>query len=194
MHAPHPPTRVLRVLVVDDDADTAESLAELLALHGHSVHVAHDGSAALRHAEAEATLLLFCGTPNDPATPPAEQANVYATLTEVNHFSDPAVPFAAQYGADGPRILDPGQPFSCAYLLQMANRSPEALRDAVAHLGSYLFHELTTPLGLRLERSRKATPGLGGMTTAGTPSSAASALAWSGPAPPNATRLSSRGS
>jgi eukaryotic-like serine/threonine-protein kinase len=116
----------------------------------------------LRHAEAEATLLLFCGTPNDPATPPAEQANVYATLTEVNHFSDPAVPFAAQYGADGPRILDQGQPFSCAYLLQMANRTPEALRDAVAHLGSYLFHELTTPLGIRLERSRKAAPGLGG--------------------------------
>ncbi len=31
---------------------------------------------------------------------------------------------------------------------------PESRRDALAHLGSYLFHELTTPLGLRLEVSR----------------------------------------
>src|SRR5206468_9589502 len=46
------------------------------------------------------------------------------------------------------------QPFGCTYLLQLGHRSPGALRDAVAHLGSYLFHELTTPLGLRLDRSR----------------------------------------
>src|SRR5439155_12929931 len=69
----------------------------------------------LRHADAETTLQLFCGTPGDPATPLGELANVYATLTEFNHFADPAIPFAAQYGADGQRILDHGQPFSCAY-------------------------------------------------------------------------------
>lgn len=112
----------------------------------------------LRHNDAEVTLLLFCGTPTDPATPRAEQGNVYATLTELNHFTDPAIPFAAQYGADGPRILDQGKPYQCAYVLQMANRSPEALRDTVAHLGSYLFHEMTTPLGLRLERRRQVAP------------------------------------
>jgi hypothetical protein len=32
------------------------------------------------------------------------------------------------------------------------------LRDALAHTGSYLFHELTTPLGLRLERLRALEP------------------------------------
>jgi hypothetical protein len=115
----------------------------------------------LRHAESEANLLLFCGTPGDPATPAVEQANVYATLTEFNHFTDPAVPFAAQYGADGPRITDAGQSYTCSYLLQISNRTHEAMRDAVAHLGSYLFHELTTPLGLRLERSRKVMPSFG---------------------------------
>jgi serine/threonine protein kinase len=111
----------------------------------------------LRQPEAELTLFLFCGAPSDPATPRAEQANVYATLTELNHFADPSIPFAAQYGADGPRLVDQGSAFGCTYLLQLAHRSPDSLRDVVAHLGSYLFHELTTPLGLRLDRERHAT-------------------------------------
>jgi serine/threonine protein kinase len=109
----------------------------------------------LRYPEAEVNLLLFCGAPTDPATPRTEQANVYATLTELNHFADPTIPFSAQYGADGPRLVDQGQPFSSTYLLQLSHRSPAALRDAVAHLGSYLFHELTTPVGLRLDRCRQ---------------------------------------
>lgn len=115
----------------------------------------------LRHPQAEVTALLFCGAPQDPATPKAEQANVYATLTEINHFTDPAVPFNAQYGMDGPRLTDNGPPFHQVYLLQLAHRSPEALRDAVAHLGSYLFHELTTPLGLHLDRYRKPAAAMG---------------------------------
>jgi serine/threonine protein kinase len=115
----------------------------------------------LRHSGAEVTVFLLCGAPDDPATPRQEQANVYATLTELNHFSDPAIPFAAQYGADGQRIIDPGSPFQSVYLLQLGHRSPEALRDAVAHLGSYLFHELTTPLGLQLDTLRQAPPSPG---------------------------------
>jgi PAS domain S-box-containing protein len=38
---------VLRVLVVDDNVDSAESLAEVLEMSGHQVRVAHDGPAAL---------------------------------------------------------------------------------------------------------------------------------------------------
>jgi signal transduction histidine kinase/ActR/RegA family two-component response regulator len=44
--------RVVRVLLVDDNVDSAESLALLLRLWGHEVVVAHDGPAALREAEA----------------------------------------------------------------------------------------------------------------------------------------------
>jgi serine/threonine protein kinase len=113
----------------------------------------------LGHADPEITCVLFCGAPEDPATPKIEQANLYATLTEINHFTDPDIPFAAQYGADGPRIVDQGAPFTSVYLLKLAHRHPEALRDALAHVGSYLFHELTTPLGLRLERGRLLQPG-----------------------------------
>src|SRR5207253_11380758 len=75
----------------------------------------------LRQPEAEMALFLFCGAPSDPATPKTEQANVYATLTELNHFADPSIPFAAQYGADGPRLVDQGSAFGCTYLLQLAH-------------------------------------------------------------------------
>jgi serine/threonine protein kinase len=108
----------------------------------------------MRHVEAPVVSLLICGAPDDPTTPAAEQANVYATLTEINHFSDPSIPFSAQYGADGPRLVDEEAPFDNTYMLTMPHRSPEGRRDAMAHLGSYLFHELTTPLGLRLDRIR----------------------------------------
>jgi serine/threonine protein kinase len=108
----------------------------------------------MRQPESPVFCFLFCGAPDDPATPRAEQANLYATLTELNHFADPAVPFTAQYGADGPRLVDEGSAFDHTYLLTQRHRTPEARRDAMAHLGSYLFHELTTPLGLRLDRLR----------------------------------------
>lgn len=40
-----------RVLVVEDNADAAESLRQILVLQGHSVEVAHDGPEGLRAAE-----------------------------------------------------------------------------------------------------------------------------------------------
>lgn len=112
----------------------------------------------LKQPHAEITTLLFCGAPEDPATPRSEQANIYATLTELHHFSEPSVSFTAQYSADAPRLVENDKPFQQIYLLKLANRTPESLRDAVAHLGSYLFHELTTPLGIRLEGKRRTAP------------------------------------
>jgi hypothetical protein len=108
----------------------------------------------LRHPDAKVVGLFMCGAAQDPATPKHELANVYATLTELNHFSDPTIPFAAEYGSEGQRIVDQGTPFHSVYMLPLAHRSPDALDETVAHLGSYLFHELTTPLGLRLEQLR----------------------------------------
>ncbi len=46
------PEPAVRVLLVDDNADAADSLAMLLRLWGHEVAVAHDGPTALRTAEA----------------------------------------------------------------------------------------------------------------------------------------------
>jgi eukaryotic-like serine/threonine-protein kinase len=109
----------------------------------------------LRHGNANINLLLSCGAVQDPSTPAAELANTYATLTELNHFGDPSCPFVAQYGADSPRMVEQGTAYSSIYLLPQSERSPSALRDQVAHTCSYLFHELTTPLGLHLDRVRE---------------------------------------
>jgi CheY-like chemotaxis protein/two-component sensor histidine kinase len=54
-----------RILVVDDNADAAASLALLLKFSGHEVHVAHEGEAALRLAETlrPHAVLLDVGMP-----------------------------------------------------------------------------------------------------------------------------------
>jgi CheY-like chemotaxis protein len=49
-----------RVLVVDDNHDAAETLAELLQMVGHEVAVAHDGPSALALAEAQAPDVVLC--------------------------------------------------------------------------------------------------------------------------------------
>jgi hypothetical protein len=104
------------------------------------------------------TAFLHCGAPDDPATPPIEQANVYATLTELNHFADPNVGFATQYGPDGPKVAGDEAPFHSVYLIQTEHRTPESFQHAVAQLGTYLAHDLTTPLGCRLDRQRDVHP------------------------------------
>ncbi len=40
-----------RVLIVDDNADAADTLAALLVLSGHETSVAYEGASALEHAE-----------------------------------------------------------------------------------------------------------------------------------------------
>ncbi|MCK0510990.1 hybrid sensor histidine kinase/response regulator [Aromatoleum buckelii] len=54
-----------RVLIVDDNADSAQSLATLLGISGHAAHVALDGLDALRLAEAlrPDVILLDIGLP-----------------------------------------------------------------------------------------------------------------------------------
>jgi CheY-like chemotaxis protein len=55
----------LSVLVVDDNRDSAESLAHLLAIKGHEVRTAHDGPEALRILETyrPRLILLDLGLP-----------------------------------------------------------------------------------------------------------------------------------
>jgi len=60
------PTRTsIRVLVVDDNQDSAESLAMLLQVSGHDVRTAHDGSSALEVAREYLpdVILLDIGLP-----------------------------------------------------------------------------------------------------------------------------------
>lgn len=106
--------------------------------------------------DAPVTTFLFAGAPEDPMAPAAELANIFATLTELNHYADPDVRFAAQYGGtEGPKAEGSGLPFSATYLLPMAQRNSEGFRDCVSHLSGYVAHELTTPLGAGLEDVRR---------------------------------------
>lgn len=132
---------------------------------GSSGFLADLGYAIQRQVEqqhmttAPPSLFLFVGAQNDPATPKSELANVYATLTELNHYSDPSTTFNGQYGVDGQHFVDRGVPYAATYLISLENRTPDAHRDAVAHLANYLNHEMTTQVGARLELQRQPVAG-----------------------------------
>jgi two-component system CheB/CheR fusion protein len=49
-----------RVLVIEDNVDAAQSLKDLLELHGHDVAIAHDGPAGLDRARAFLPDVVFC--------------------------------------------------------------------------------------------------------------------------------------
>jgi CheY-like chemotaxis protein len=49
-----------RVLVVDDNRDAAESLAEIVTLLGHYAEVALDGPSAIAHVHAKAPDVVLC--------------------------------------------------------------------------------------------------------------------------------------
>jgi len=60
-----PEPKIRRVLVVDDNVDSAETMAEILKMWGHDVHTAHDGPGALEAARAHRpdAVLLDLGLP-----------------------------------------------------------------------------------------------------------------------------------
>lgn len=53
-------TSPLRILIVEDDPDNAESLALLLTMAGHTVRVAHDGDTGLLVAGEFLPQVLLC--------------------------------------------------------------------------------------------------------------------------------------
>lgn len=106
---------------------------------------------------APVTAFVYAAAPADPGSADPEMANLYATLTELNHFADPEVSFVAHYGGpEGPKVEGHGLPFSATYLLPMPERSNAAFRDCLSHLAGYVSHDLTTPLGPALEQVRTA--------------------------------------
>jgi serine/threonine protein kinase len=112
----------------------------------------------LEFPQAATVGVVYCGAPFDPATPVVEQANLYATLTELNHYQDEGVPFQAQYDPNGPLISDHASPYGSIYLTLRKDRTPDALRECVGRLATYLTHDLATPLGADLDRRREAEP------------------------------------
>src|SRR5262249_59727068 len=46
-------SKIVRIMIVDDDQDLAESLGDLLQAHGYDVDLAKDGQDALEHQRAQ---------------------------------------------------------------------------------------------------------------------------------------------
>src|SRR5262245_28361556 len=102
------------------------------------------------------TAFLYLGAPADPTTPAEEAANVYATLTELNHYADESITFRSRYGGpDGPQLESPNRPFSTVYLVQRGGRGPSAAAECAERLAAYLCLDLTTPLGAEFDRARQ---------------------------------------
>jgi two-component system CheB/CheR fusion protein len=63
-HAPPPPEKAVvsrqRVLVIEDNEDTAEIMRMILTLEGHEVSIAHDGSTGLELARSIHPNVVFC--------------------------------------------------------------------------------------------------------------------------------------
>ena len=75
----------LRVLVVDDNVDAAQGLAELLNLQGHVVEKAHDAASALQAVEAfqPSIVLLDIALPDQDGYEVASQLRARPELKEV---------------------------------------------------------------------------------------------------------------
>jgi serine/threonine protein kinase len=113
-------------------------------------------------ADAQVTAFVYAGAPSDPRSHDHDLANLYASLTELNHYADEDVTFVAHYGGpEGPKAEAQGLPFTATYLLPMTERSSQAFRDVVSHLAGYVAHDLTTPLGPALEQLRRKPSAFG---------------------------------
>ena len=73
-----------RILLADDNADFAQSLAQLLSARGHEVRVAYDGAAALEAAQAFRPQVAFLdiGMPKVHGYDVARQMRLHATTAQ----------------------------------------------------------------------------------------------------------------
>ncbi|HEX3313960.1 MAG TPA: hybrid sensor histidine kinase/response regulator [Gemmataceae bacterium] len=129
-----PPVKSRRVLVIEDNPDSAESLKYYLELHGHSVTVALSGPDGVAAAEANAPEVVIC----DVGLPGMDG---YAVATALRGLASPPALIIAVSGhgaRKGPRgepdelfdyyLLKPAEPSRVARLL--AVDFPEGPNDS----------------------------------------------------------------
>ena len=91
-----PAARSRRVLVVDDNVDAAETLALLLQLEGHAVHVEHDGRHAIAAARAQRPDLVFL----DIGLPGMNGYEVAAALRGLPELADTVLVAVTGWGSE----------------------------------------------------------------------------------------------
>jgi len=120
-----PPIRSLRVLVVDDCADTTDSLAVLVGAWGFEVHVANDGPAGLRLATEHSPDVVLL----DVAMPVMTGWQLARRLRQVEGLEGALLVALSGYGSDEDcrRSIDAGCDL---HLVKPAD--PEVLRLLLA--------------------------------------------------------------
>jgi CheY-like chemotaxis protein len=115
-----------QVLVVEDNPDAAETLAQLLTGWGHEVHIAHDGAQALQAAQAHPpdTVLLDICLPGMDGYQVAQRLRKEAGLEK-----------ARLVGMTGYVQEEHDQPQAVG-LTQVLTKpvDPEALQDLISHI------------------------------------------------------------
>jgi CheY-like chemotaxis protein len=94
-----PASGALKILVVEDNVDSAESMALLLRLNGHEVRIAHDGSSALAEAHSFVPQVVLC----DIGLPGMDGYEVAARLREQEAFKQTPLIALTGYGQDESR-------------------------------------------------------------------------------------------
>jgi DNA-binding response OmpR family regulator len=100
-------TRLLRVLVVDDDRDTADSMSLLVKAWGHDVRVAYAGAAALEAAAAYRPDVLLL----DVAMPTMDGNHVARQLRRQTRFKETLLIAVTGYGDQAHCLASEGAGF-----------------------------------------------------------------------------------
>lgn len=153
--------KALCILVVDDNVDSAETMAMLLRMWGHTVHVAHNGTEALRLARKHAPrlILLDIGLPGMDGFEVARRLRKLgkvrrAVLLAVSGYSQPDDRLHALSAGFDDYLV---KPVDAGELRQFVARAQQAVqgRDCDARRRSYTqLHALPSMTRWRLDPSR----------------------------------------
>lgn len=128
--SPDPSARAgqgLRVLVVDDNVDAAQSLAALLECHGAQARIAHDGQHAIEAARALDPHLVFL----DIALPVMDGYETLRRLRQLDDFRAHVVALTG-FGSEADRQRSSDAGFDAHLVKPLA---PEAVESLLARVG-----------------------------------------------------------
>lgn len=97
---------------------------------------------------------IFAIPPNTAAVAVDNRPNAYASLLELNHYTDPSTTFTAQYKPDQPAIENADPPFRYTYLVDTS--SPSANLGSVDRLVEMVGHSVFLDLTSEFQRQKKS--------------------------------------
>jgi hypothetical protein len=100
------------------------------------------------------TVGIFSIPPNTSAVAVDNRPNAYASLLELNHYTDPSTTFSAQYKPDQPPIENADPPFRYTYLVDTS--SPSANLGSVDKLVEMIGHSVFLDLTSEFQRQKKS--------------------------------------